>query len=228
LAIVLVATAQEVRPVAVGLGLTAGVCVAVGILALYQALSSGAMGVVAVLAGVAATATALAFDGIVGGRPPSAIQLGGIACAMAGAAASTRLATVTFRVAAWSLVGGWAFGASFIAFNLATGQSVITVLFATRIAAAVLLGAIWALRRGRRIPMNPLMGLAGALDTLANLLMMVAVSLVPVSLATAISSADPPIVTMFLARMVLGEALPRSAYLSVGLACAGIGLMVLG
>ncbi|MEX0624929.1 MAG: EamA family transporter [Chloroflexota bacterium] len=228
LAIVLVATAQEVRPFAVGIGLIAGLGVAIGLLALYEALSIGAMGVVAVLTGVVASALTLAFDILVAGRAPSALQLTGMACAIAGAAVSARLGTVTIRVAVLSLVVGCAFGASFIAFNLAAGESLVTVLFAARLAAIVLLGAIWALRPGRRLAVHPLIALAGALDTAANLLIMVAVSLVPVSLATAISSADPPIIIMFLARSILGEGLPRLAYLSVALGCAGIGLMILG
>lgn len=228
LAVVLVATAQEVRPFAVGIGLIAGLGVAIGLLALYEALSIGAMGVVAVLTGVVASALTLAFDILVAGRAPSALQLTGMACAIAGAAVSARLGTVTIRVAVLSLVVGCAFGGSFIAFNLAAGESLVTVLLAARLAAIVLLGAIWALRPGQRLAVHPLIALAGALDTAANLLIMVAVSLVPVSLATAISSADPPIIIMFLARFALGEGLPRLAYLSVALGCAGIGLMILG
>ena len=228
LAVLLVATSQELRPIAIGIGLVAGVGVAIGILALYEALSTGAMGVVAVLTGVAGSALTLGFDVLIAGRTPSAMQLAGMGCAIAGASFSARLGTVSVRVALLSVVGGCAFGASFIAFNLAAGQSSVAVLFAARLAAIVLLGAAWAVRPGRRLTIHPLIAFAGGLDTAANLLMLVAVSVVPVSLATAIASANPPIITMLLARFVLGEGLPRSAYLSVGLACAGIGLMFLG
>jgi drug/metabolite transporter (DMT)-like permease len=228
LGLLLLVTTHEIHALAVLIGLAAGIGVAVGLLALYEALSAGVMGVVAVLTGVVASALTLSFDLVVTGRAPSALQLAGMAFAIAGAALSTRLGAVSLRVAALSLVGGCAFGASFIAFNLAAGESITTVLFAARIAAILLLGAIWSMRAGRRLILSPLIAAAGILDTAANLLMLVAVSVIPVSLATAISSADPPIIIMLLARGFLGEALPRFAYLSVGLACAGIGLMFLG
>ena len=227
LALVLLATGQEVGTVAVGLGLVAGLGVGIGLLALYEALAAGAMGVVAVLTGVTATSMTFLYDTLALGRPPSPIQILGIGCALAGSVASTRLGSVSIRVAGWSIVSGMAFGSSFIAFNLAAGQSPISVLFVARIGAALLLGVIWVLRV-RRLTFHPFIAVAGVLDTVANLLMMLAVWLIPVSLATAISSADPPIVTMFLARFALGEALPRTAYVSVALACAGIGLILLG
>jgi drug/metabolite transporter (DMT)-like permease len=228
LAAVLVLTGQEMRPFAVGIGLVAGLGVALGLLALYEALSVGVMGVVAVLTGVVASALTLGYDTLVAGQAPSIVQVGGMGCAIAGAALSSRLGTVSMRVAVLSLVGGCAFGGSFIAFNLASGESPVTVLFVARLAAILLLGGAWATQAGRRLTMHPLIAVAGVLDTAANLMMLVAVTLIPVSLATAISSANPPIITMFLARFVLGEGLPRSAYLSVGLACVGIGLMFLG
>src|SRR6185503_11281940 len=221
LAAVLLVTGQEIRPFAVGIGLVAGLGVALGLLALYEALSTGARGVVAVLTGVVASALTLGYDTLVAGQAPSLVQIGG-------AALSSRLGTVSPRVAALSLVGGCAFGGSFIAFNLAAAESPVTVLFVARLAAMVLLGGVWLTQADRRLTLHPLIAVAGALDTVANLLMLVAVTLVPVSLATAISSANPPIVTMLLARFVLGEGLPRLAYLSVGLACVGIGLMFLG
>jgi drug/metabolite transporter (DMT)-like permease len=228
LGVVLVATSDPLNGVATGIGLIAGIGVAIGILALYEALSTGAMGVVAVVTGVAGSALTLSYDVLVAGRPPSALQLAGMSCAIGGAALSARLGTVSLRVAFLSLVAGCGFGASFIAFNLAAGHSYVAVLFVARLAAVVLLGAVWMIRRGGRLTVHPLIIFAGGLDTAANLLMLVAVSVIPVSLATAIASADPPIVTMLLARFVLGEGLPRSAYLSVGLACVGIGLMFLG
>lgn len=228
LAGVLVVTTQDIRPFALGIGLVAGVGVAVGLLALYEALSVGAMGVVAVLTGVVASALTLGYDTLGLGQAPSPVQVGGMACAIVGAALSSRLGTVSLRVATLSLVGGCAFGGSFIAFNLAAGESPVSVLFAARLAAVGLLGGVWAMQTRRELTLHPAIAVAGVLDTAANLLMLVAVTIIPVSLATAISSANPPIVTMFLARFVLGEGLPRSAYLSVGLACAGIGLMFLG
>ena len=225
---ILIATSDPLNPVATGIGLVAGMGVAIGILAIYEALSAGAMGVVAVLTGVVGSALTLSYDVLIAGRPPSPLQLAGMGCAIGGAALSARLGTVSVRIALLSLVGGCAFGTSFIAFNLAAGQSYVVVLFVARAVAVALLGAVWLMRRVGRLTVHPLIVFAGGLDTAANLLILVAVSVIPVSLATAIASANPPIVIMLLARFVLGEGLPRSAYLSVGLACVGIGLMFLG
>jgi drug/metabolite transporter (DMT)-like permease len=229
LALVVVVTSQEIRPFAIATGLLAGIAVAAGLFALYAALSFGAMGAVAALTGLTASALTLGFDVTVTGRVPSAVQAVGIACALIGGVASTRLAAVSKQALLWSVAAGVAFGACFIAFDLAAGESPLSVLFSARISAAVLLGAAWALRQPRRrLVIGPVIVMAGALDTLANLLMLVAISLIPVGFATAIATAYPPIVTMFLARFVVGEALPKAAYLSVGLACAGIGLLVVG
>jgi drug/metabolite transporter (DMT)-like permease len=228
LAVLLVVSAAPMTPAAVVTGWLAGLAVATGLFALYVAMASGAIGVVAVVTGVAATSLALGFDGIAGGRVPSVLQLLGIGCALAGAGFSARLGTVSARVALLSLIAGIAFGSSFILYNRASGESPVAVLFNARLSATLLLGAVWLVSTPRRFTLRPLIGLAGILDTLANGLMLVAVTLTPVSLATAITSAEPPVIVMLLARGVLGEALPGTAYRAIGLGSIGIALMLLG
>jgi drug/metabolite transporter (DMT)-like permease len=228
LAVVLVAAGDEMKAAALGIGLLSGLGVGIGLLALYQALAAGAIGLVAVITGVAASALTLGFDVALAGRAPTPVQVAGIACATAGAAVSGTLGVVTRRVAMLSIIAGCAFGSSFIGFNLASEESPIAVLFAARLAAIALLGSAWAISVPRRFTLRPLIALAGVLDTFANGLMLFAVSLMPVSLATAISSADPPIIIMFLGRVLLKERLPRLAYASVALASAGIALMFIG
>lgn len=228
LAVLLVVSAAPMTPAAVVTGWLAGLAVATGLFALYVAMASGAIGVVAVVTGVAATSLTLGFDGIAGGRVPSVLQLLGIGCALAGAGFSARLGTVSARVALLSLIAGIAFGSSFILYNRASGESPVAVLFNARLSATLLLGAVWLASTPRRFTLRPLIGLAGILDTLANGLMLVAVTLTPVSLATAITSAEPPVIVMLLARGVLGEALPGTAYRAIGLGSVGIALMLLG
>jgi drug/metabolite transporter (DMT)-like permease len=228
LAVLLVVSAAPMTPAAVVTGWLAGLAVATGLFALYVAMASGAIGVVAVVTGVAATSLTLGFDGIAGGRVPSVLQLLGIGCALAGAGFSARLGTVSARVALLSLIAGIAFGSSFILYNRASGESPVAVLFNARLSATLLLGAVWLVSTPRRFTLRPLIGLAGILDTLANGLMLVAVTLTPVSLATAITSAEPPVIVMLLARGVLGEALPGTAYRAIGLGSIGIALMLLG
>lgn len=228
LGLLLLATGATGTPQAAIIGLVAGLAVALGIYVLYEALSAGAIGVVAIVTGVIASSATLAYDVFLGGHVPSAVQLAGIGCAILGAGFSARMGTVTRRVAVLSVVAGLAFAASFILYNRAAGENPVSVLFWARLSATALLGALWVASTSRQLTLSPLISLAGLLDTAANGLMLAAVTLIPVSLATAISSADPPVIAMVLARFFLGERLPGTAYLAVALAAVGIGLMLLG
>lgn len=228
LALLLLASKASVTPAAALIGLVAGLAVAIGIFGLYQALAAGAIGIVAIVTGVVASSATLAYDVAVGSHAPSALQLAGIGCAVIGAGFSARMGAVTRPVIALSVVAGLAFATSFILYNRAAGESAVSVLFWARASAIVLLGGLWLARAPRHLTLRPLIAIAGVLDTVANGLMLAAVSLMPVSLATAISSAEPPVIAMVLARLLLGEALPRTAYLAVALAALGIALMLLG
>jgi drug/metabolite transporter (DMT)-like permease len=228
LGVLLVVSATTVTPTAAAIGLLAGIAVALGISTLYQALAAGALGLVAIITGVVASSVTLGYDVLINGEPPSAIQLAGMAVAIAGAGFSAQVGTVSSRIATLCVVAGVSFGASFILYNRAAGENPVSVLFYARLSAIVLLGVAWLVMRPRQLTAHPLIAAAGLLDTAANALMLAAVSLMPVSLATAISSAEPPVIVMVLARAFVGEGLPRTAYLAVGLAAAGIGLMLLG
>ena len=212
LGLLLVVSAATVTPAAAAIGLLAGIAVALGILTLYQALAAGALGLVAIITGVVASSVTLGYDVLVNGQPPSAVQLAGMAVAISGAGFSARMGTVTTRIVVLC----------------AAAENPVSVLFHARLSAIVLLGLMWLIARPRQVTAHPLILAAGLLDTAANALMLAAVSLMAVSLATAISSAEPPVIVMLLARAFVGEGLPRTAYLAVGLAAAGIGLMLLG
>jgi len=228
LGLLLVVSAATVTPAATAIGLLAGIAVALGILTLYQALAAGALGLVAIITGVVASSVTLGYDVLVNGQPPSAVQLAGMAVAIGGAGFSARMGTVTTRIVVLCAAAGVSFAASFVLYNRAAGENPVSVLFHARLSAIVLLGLMWLIARPRQVTAHPLILAAGLLDTAANALMLAAVSLMPVSLATAISSAEPPVIVMLLARAFVGEGLPRTAYLAVGLAAAGIGLMLLG
>jgi drug/metabolite transporter (DMT)-like permease len=228
LGLLLIASGSMVTTTAAALGVAAGLAVAIGILGLYQALTAGAIGVVAIVTGVAASSLTLAYDVVIGGHPPSILQFTGIAVAISGAAFSARMGVVTGRIVGLCIVAGVAFGASFIVYNRAVGENPVAVLFWARVSAIPVLAALWVAGKPRQLTWHPLIGAAGLLDTAANGLMIGAVTLMPVSLATAISSANPPVIVMVLARALLSEALPRTAYLAVALAAVGIGLMLLG
>ena len=73
----------------------------------------------------------------------------------------------------------------------------------------------------------PLVILAGLLDVGGNIGVVVARDAIPVGLAAALSGLYP-LVTMLLARIVVGEALPRLGLLAVGLAIAAVALISLG
>jgi len=69
--------------------------------------------------------------------------------------------------------------------------------------------------------------MAGLFDVGGNALYVVAREFLPIGLAAALTGMYP-IVTMILARVVLGEHLPRLGQLGVGLALLGVVLISLG
>lgn len=226
---ILVWLAAPIRPSAVGVGATAGVAAATGLFALYAAISRAPMGAVAALTGITASAVAMTFDVVLDGLVPSILQALGLGCALVGGLLSTGLARVSVAAGSLSVVAGIGFAASFIAFDAARDENSVAVLFVARlVAAGLFLGGLLVPGQDRRLDIGPTIIFAGILDTAANLLMLAAVTLIPVAFATAIATAYPPIVTLLLARCFLGERLPRAGYLAVGVACLGIALIVLG
>jgi drug/metabolite transporter (DMT)-like permease len=121
-----------------------------------------------------------------------------------------------------------AFGAWYVLIDLAAreGDPLWALVF-SRFASAALTGvaAVGRVRRDR-YPIR-IVAAAGLFDVGGNALFVVARDSLPVGLAAALTGMYP-IVTMLLARVVLGERLPPMGMLGVGLAVLGVILISVG
>ena len=218
-------------PGSLAFGAVGGALGGIGLLALYRGLSLGSMGIVAAISGVGAVGIPVVASYGLGRAPVSGgqwlgivLSLGAIAAASGATRAGVRPVAIGLGVAAAIGFGLW-----FLLLDFAAEESETWALVASRSASTVLLGALALGRRqvgGLRAAWLIVLA-AGALDFLGNATFVVARGLVPVGVAAALSGLYP-IVTMLLARVILGERLPRLGLAAVGLAVLGIALISLG
>lgn len=216
-------------PATAGVGLLAGVAGAAGLAALYRGMSLGSMGLVTALSGVGSLAIPLVAGALIGARV-SELQLLGVACAAAaGVAASGASRTELGRQALLlAAVAAVSFGAWYVLIDVAaSGGDPLWALVLSRAASAGLT-ALFAVHRFRRegFPLR-IVAAAGLLDVGGNAFYVVARDLLPIGLAAALTGLYP-IVTMLMARVLLGERLPRLGQIGVALALVGIVLISLG
>lgn len=220
-------------PMALLYGGAAGAFGGLGLAALYAGLSMGSMGLVAALSGVGSVAIPVLVGALIFAHQLSAGQWLGVgAAAVAGLLASGATARGvdgrSLRLAVAAAVG---LGLWFVLLDLATEQHQLWALVASRGTAAVLIGSV-ALAMSRRHGPAPrgrwsLIALAGALDVTGNATFVLSAATVPVGVAAALSGLYP-VVTMLLARVLLGDRLPPLALAAVGLAVTGIVLISAG
>jgi drug/metabolite transporter (DMT)-like permease len=232
--VALVAGAAILRPPlpdveAILLGLAAGVAGAVGLAALYRGMSLGAMGIVASLSGAGALAFPL-VAGAVLGAAIAPVQLLGIACAAGAAAAAGGATRDELGRQALLLAGAAAagFGTWYVLLDLAaTAGDPLWALVCSRAMSAALTASIAIGRFDReRFPVRIVLA-AGLLDVGGNALYVVARELVPIGIAAALTGLYP-VVTMLLARVVIGERISTLGQVGVGLALVGIVLISAG
>jgi drug/metabolite transporter (DMT)-like permease len=213
----------------VWLGLAAGVAGAVGLAALYRGMSLGSMGLVTALSGAGSIAIPLVAGALLGATIGQ-LQLVGVGCAAAAAVAASGASRSEVGRRALVLAGlaAVAFGAWYVLIDLAAreGDPLWALVF-SRFASAALTGvaAVGRVRRDR-YPIR-IVAAAGLFDVGGNALFVVARDSLPVGLAAALTGMYP-IVTMLLARVVLGERLPPLGMLGVGLAVLGVILISVG
>ena len=211
------------------IGVAAGAAGAVGLAALYRGMSLGSMGMVTSLSGAGSLAIPLAAGAALGASVMP-LQLVGVGCvAVAGAAASgasrDELGRQALLLAAAAAVG---FGAWYVLLDLAArGGDPLWALGFSRATSATL-ATVFAFGRfdRARFPLRMVIA-AGLFDVGGNALYVVAREVIPIGLAAALTGLYP-IVTMVLARVVLGERLPRLGQLGVAFALLGIVLISAG
>jgi drug/metabolite transporter (DMT)-like permease len=215
-------------------GSLAGVAGAVGLAALYRGLAVGPMSIVAPISGTAAVVPVVA--GLVTGERPSAAQAAGIGLAVAGVVLASRTRAVEGGHAGraegvgLALVAALAFGLLLVALGEASeGDPYWGTLamrgtsFALLVLTALVLRPSFALRE-RDLPV---LLLIGVLDTAGNALFAVATTKSMLALAAVLAQLYP-VVTVLLARLVLGERISRGQGIGVVSAFAGVALITAG
>ncbi|CAM5514012.1 hypothetical protein STENM327S_07006 [Streptomyces tendae] len=219
----------------------AGLVGPVAMLAFYQALALGPMGVVSPLGslGVAVPVTV----GLVLGERPGVPQFAGILVAVAGVVLAggpqLRGAPVQRRAVALTLVAAFGFGAvmALIAEASTTLTGLFLALFVQRVTNVAAGGlALWvSVRRGARalaepgLPLGALPALAfvGLADVAANGTYSIAAQHGPVTVAAVLASLYP-VVTALAARGFLSERLRAVQAAGAGLALVGTLLLATG
>ncbi|HEY1359805.1 MAG TPA: EamA family transporter [Thermoleophilaceae bacterium] len=238
LALVAVVVAVRGEPVPdakyVAYACLSGVAGAMGLAAFYRGLAVGAMAVVAPIAGTAAVIP-VAF-GVLTGDRPSGVQAVGIALAIAGVAIASRELPEeggSARVAAGAglaLLAAVGFGSFFVSMDAASDSDVFWAIFFNRVTSIAVLGLAALVARPRlkvaRADMRALLAI-GALDISANALFAAASTEGLVSLVAVLASLYP-VVTILLARVVLGEHVRRVQQAGIASVLAGVALISAG
>jgi drug/metabolite transporter (DMT)-like permease len=213
----------------IGLGLLAGVAGMIGLAALYRGMSLGSMGLVTALSGSGSLAIPLAAGAVLG-QVIGPLQLVGVGCAAAAAVAASGASRSEVGRFSLLLAGAAAvaFGAWYVLIDLAADAGdPLWALVLSRTASAGLAAIVAFGRWGSTSVPWRIVAAAGIFDVGGNALYIVAREGMPVGLAAALTGMYP-IVTMILARYVLGEQLPRLGQLGVLLALAGVVLISIG
>jgi drug/metabolite transporter (DMT)-like permease len=217
---------------AVLLAVPAAVSGTLGLYAYYQGMRVGAMSIVAPIAGVSAIVPVAV--GLASGDRPSAWQGAGIACALVGVFLASREPGRTERRLAagvgLALFAALGFGGYFPPMHAAGDADFwwAALLFRMTSTSVILTAAL--IRRPPLVVKGldlPLILLVGVGDMTGNLLFAAASAQGLVSIVSVLASLYP-IVTVLLARIVLGERVARSQEAGVALTLTGVALIAAG
>jgi drug/metabolite transporter (DMT)-like permease len=221
-----------------GWATAAGLAGAGGVALLYVGLATGPMGVVAPLTAVASAVVPVMVGIGLGERPPPLAYLGAV-LAVAAVALVSRApggghgddrshARVTVRAIELALLAGVGFGLYFVLLARTAPESGLWPLVASRLAAAVAIGAAALVVSSRPRPARGsvlrLALVAGTLDALANLAYLLAVRQGLLALV-AVLVALYPAATVGLATVVLGERTGRAQRLGLLVAAGSVALI---
>ena len=206
----------------------------VGLLAFYRGLATGAMSVVAPIAAVAAGVPVI-WGVAVSGDHISGLQAIGFAAAVGGSvAASIELQPKRRQIAAgvgWAALAMLAFGGYYVPMHAASTQDWLWPAFLFRCTSVTIVFTL-ALARGLR-PGGlrahwPGLVAIGFLDTGGNALFAAAASTHGLLSVVSVLASLYPVVTVLLARLVLGERVQRTQDAGVLVALAGVVLITAG
>jgi drug/metabolite transporter (DMT)-like permease len=209
----------------------------VALTAFYRALSIGTMSIVAPISATGAAVPVVV--GIAGGERPAALQVAGIAAAIAGVilvsreqdpalAASPPASSRTSILLA--LVAALGFGGFFVGLRSSARVDVVWALVAARAAGVALLAAAAAIKQAPVISDRQAqiaLAAVGLLDLSANALYALATRHGLLSVV-AVASSLYPLATVVLARVLLGERVRRVQEVGIVAALTGVVLIAAG
>jgi drug/metabolite transporter (DMT)-like permease len=213
----------------------AGIAGLAGLAAFYQALSIGTMSIVAPIAATSVVVPVVV--GIAGGERPAIVQVLGLAATTTGVILASREQApapedraIARTSVVLALVAAAGFGSFFVGLRISARADVPWALLAARVGG---LACLLAVVRARRTPIGRLgksavpLAMTGLLDLTANGLFALASRHGLLSLV-AVAASLYPIVTIVLARAVLGERVRRLQELGIASALLGIVLIAAG
>ncbi len=209
-------------------GGVAGLAGAVGLVAFYQALAVGRMGIVAPIAAVLSAALPVLFGAFIEGLP-GPIQLIGFVLAFIAVGLISGLGVVKGRPKGLglALLAGLGFGSFFILISRVSHGDVFWPLAAARLSSLLFLLAVVLIRRQKVLPEKsvwPVVFLAGALDVAGNVFFLLATHAGRLDVAAILSSLYPA-VTVLLATIILKERVTRLQAIGIVIALVAIPLI---
>jgi len=215
----------------VGWGIVAGISCSLGIVALYQALATGVMGVVAPIASTSVLVPVAV--GFARGEGPGPVRTIGIALAilgviLAGGPHLRLFRTGGHRPILLALIAALGIGISLLAVANGSGDNALSTLLVMRIVYPVLLIVVVIVTRAPRVAGRGNIvpaATAGIGDALAVTLYGVATRSGALPVVAALSSLFP-VTTLVLARQIDHERLEREQAIGVALALVGVLLVV--
>ena len=211
-------------------GSVAGLAGAVGLVAFYQALAVGRMGIVAPIAAMLSAALPVLFGAFFEGLP-GLLQLIGFVLALIAVGLISGLGVVKGRPkgSGLALLAGLGFGSFFILISRVSNGAVFWPLAAARLSSLLFLLAVVLIRRQKVLPEKsvwPVVFLAGALDVAGNVFFVLATHAGRLDVAAILSSLYPA-VTVLLATIILKERVTRLQAIGIFVALVAIPLISL-
>jgi drug/metabolite transporter (DMT)-like permease len=230
----------QVSTPAIVWGALCGISQAFGVWWFYAALGAGPMSLVSPLTAILVAGVPVGI-GVALGERPSVLAYCGIALALVAIVlvsqdgrdeADEKASEHRFtKAVAWLTVGsGLAFGLNFVLIDQAPVEARLWPLVFARISASVLVLVIAAFTRNLAVPSGVPLRLAlaaGALDTAANVAMLLALQASMLSLASVLISLYPA-ATVGLAMVVLKERVTRWQVVGMVLALASVAMIATG
>jgi drug/metabolite transporter (DMT)-like permease len=211
-------------------GSVAGLAGALGVVAFYQALAVGRMGIVAPITAMLSAATPVLFGALIEGLP-GPIQLIGFVLAFiaVGLISGLGVAKGSTRGLGLALLAGLGFGSFFILISRVSHGAVFWPLACARLSSLLFLLAVVLIRRQKILPEKsvwPVVFLAGALDVAGNVFFVLASHAGRLDVAAILSSLYPA-VTVLLATIILKERVTRLQAIGIVIALVAIPLISL-